>query len=262
VHNERCALCKREGELRESHLFAKALYKLTREENGPHDRLLITPEKTIQSSHQTTCRLLCDACEDRISKRGERTVLAECARSATSFILRDKLRSESPYVKTPSSAWFSKSRLKSVDVESYRYFVASILWRASVGKWRGITSPAWQGLLGSYEEEFRLYLAAPPGTSLRWPLLVAVMSDDDPVRFFSGPVQGPLASCNGYNFYVSGMHFFMFVGDSLDPSVSALFTHAASDTIFELKPQSEHSPLTFVRDMVRNSPPGGRVRDL
>lgn len=261
--NQICALCQRRAPLKRSHLFPKALYRLARQvdsdgELSP-DPLLIRRDKTIQSSLQTTCRLLCADCEDLFSKRGERTVLAECARD-DSFILRDKLRREIPLRAKGPWACFSGRSLSTVDTEAYRFFVASVLWRASVGDWRGVVSPHWRGLIGSHEKGFRDYLLRSPSADLPWPLLVAVASDEDPVGFFSGPVPAPVGSCIGYNFHVFGIHFFMFVGAILDAEVLSLFSEVDGSTIFELKPQRLHAPLRRIAEFVHDSPPARNLR--
>src|SRR6267378_6751192 len=106
-----CALCHASRDLRESHLIPKALFRIIRDPNpidgiGP-DPLHITKDATIRTSEQFTCRLLCRDCEDLFSKNGERIVIKECCRSAREFILRDKLRAETPFAKRDIDASFS-----------------------------------------------------------------------------------------------------------------------------------------------------------
>src|SRR5438034_1097961 len=112
-----CALCCQARDLRVSHLLPKALYRLARdrvpaEGIGP-DPLQITRETTIQTSAQITCRLLCDECEQRFSRNGEKVVIKECCRTKGEFILREKLRAETPFLTQGTWACFSGSRVTS-----------------------------------------------------------------------------------------------------------------------------------------------------
>jgi len=75
----KCQLCLDEPvELRSSHFFPKAAYKIMREEAirtgwrmNPNP-VLMTDRSAVQTSEQYTARLLCHRCEQRFSaKRGE-----------------------------------------------------------------------------------------------------------------------------------------------------------------------------------------------
>src|SRR5262245_63849308 len=76
-----CALCRRQRELRDSHLLPAAIYKLLRDPQRPNPNpVMVTRKLAGTTSWQVKARLLCDECEQQFSRKGERYVLAQCAR--------------------------------------------------------------------------------------------------------------------------------------------------------------------------------------
>lgn len=90
----KCQLCLDEPvELRSSHFFPKAAYKIMREEAirtgwrmNPNP-VLMTDRSAVQTSEQYTARLLCHRCEQRFSANGENWVLRHCWRGKTFYLL-------------------------------------------------------------------------------------------------------------------------------------------------------------------------------
>ena len=99
-------------------------------------------------------------CEEMFSKKGEQVVCKECYRGKGNFILRDKLKATSEMFTEGSKGWIipqTESRNINLDYEAYLYFGASIIWRASAGKWPSHVGRMRRGL-GKYEDKIRRYL--------------------------------------------------------------------------------------------------------
>src|SRR5215468_10004854 len=87
-----CGLCRKTGELQDSHCLPKALYKLLRDPTRQNPNpVVVRPATTVTSSRQVSSYFLCKSCEGRFSSNGESIVLAECARSKTEFKLRERM---------------------------------------------------------------------------------------------------------------------------------------------------------------------------
>ena len=121
------------------------------------DPINLSPKGAVQSSYQITSKLLCENCEDKFSKEGERIVIRDCFRGTNEFLLRDELRVANPDFGSDTSHWFSGAKLGSIiNLHSYKYFAASMFWRGSAGRWSGPGFNEWRDTLGEkYQEEFR-----------------------------------------------------------------------------------------------------------
>ncbi len=155
---EQCALCLRDRILRKSHLMPKALHKRIRSKDG------LVSASTIGGSRYTDkqirTRLLCDDCEGMFSKKGEGIVCRECYGGKGNFILYDKLKAGLEMFAEKGGGWIVPQKLPkniNLDYEAYLYFGASIIWRASAGRWPRDVGSLY-GCLGSYEDKFRRYL--------------------------------------------------------------------------------------------------------
>ena len=71
-----CKSCLREGKLLRSHLIPRAYYKLLRTPGADDPNPSLTFDNATRTSQdQLAQHLLCEVCEDRINKNGERWVL-------------------------------------------------------------------------------------------------------------------------------------------------------------------------------------------
>src|SRR6266545_1022909 len=96
-----CRLCLQTGQLQNSHLLPKALSKLLTtlakaSAASNANPIAITPAVALQTSRQVCDYLLCAACEDLLSKGGEKWVVGNCWRSDEKFSLRSSLEKTTP----------------------------------------------------------------------------------------------------------------------------------------------------------------------
>ncbi len=251
-----CALCRVRDNLQEGHLLPKALYRLIR------DPVHVTREGTFRTSSQITCRLLCQSCEQRFSKNGERIVIKECYRGAKNFILRDKLRSETPFASNSEFSCFSAASIPSVDVEAYRYFVASVIWRGSVGRWRQLGNLKLRDCLSpSDEQAIRRYLLGETPFPEIARVLVFVWADATP-RLDCGLYESSekIGSYQQYIFSVPGIEFRLLVGEEIDSDAGRIFARMSSNIAFDLRERLNDPRIAEIDKRIRNSPVRGSLR--
>lgn len=155
-----CALCLRQGELQESHLLPRALYKHLRDPRQRNQNpVLFSSQSSSQTQDQAKQHLLCVRCETRFNHQGERWTLANYCRAKDDFPLRELLRPHSAQQFTEDFSCYYCDRIPDVDTDSLAYFALSVIWRNSFCAWKiGATSIA-QLILGPYQEPLRQYLA-------------------------------------------------------------------------------------------------------
>ena len=259
-----CGLCRLTGPLRNSHLIPAAFYRLVRAENaldgvGP-DPVLLSPTGTVQTSQQIRMSFLCAACEDRFSKFGERLVAAECLRPLGQFVLRDKLRHARPRHGRGVEAWFSAADLSTIDIPAYRYFAASMFWRASAGDWPTVDDHQPRGTLGAeYKAAFAEFLLRRAEFPQDAKLVLFVANDLDPISLSSVPVLSKDEGFDIVSFFAPGIEFRMFLGKSIARSALTLFHLWQTDMLFVLHDSHQARSTDRVADIVRQSTLRGRL---
>jgi len=236
-----CDLCRQEKKVQDSHLIPAALYRLARN-NRPQkglspDPVLLSGKRAIQTSHQVKGSLLCPKCEDRFNKHGETIVIKQCLRSnAGKFSLRDKLRVFSPHLGFDDSSWYSGARLPNTfRVDAYKYFAASMFWRASAGKWSAPGALNWRNMLGSvYQEKFRQFLLSRVQFPKEAHLVIFVANEEPSHWLLSPPSSSRKKGFHVHKFYIPGVEFRLFLGRQIEPEILSLFAHFETDTIFVL----------------------------
>ncbi len=103
-----CALCLKTGELCDSHLVPKSLYRVARaaDRRAHPDPVLMTSTVRRQTSFHAMQYLLCAECEKLFDQNGEDWVMRHCYRGRDRFRLRELLQRATPFTltrRTPSS---------------------------------------------------------------------------------------------------------------------------------------------------------------
>jgi hypothetical protein len=266
VNATKCALCKDNYALRDSHFIPKALYRLCRSPDPSKgvssDPINLSPKGAVQSSYQLKSKLLCENCEDKFSKEGERIVIRDCFRGTNEFLLRDELRVANPDFVSDSSHWFSGAKLGSIiNVQSYKYFAASMFWRGSAGRWSGPGSNEWRGTLGEkYQEEFRQYLLGicpfPHGALL----VIFIANEVDPLIFATVTSSKKENGYHLHKFYIPGVEFRMFLGSRIEAPILSVFEYLKTDTIFVLQDSRSNPGFPDIVNWVRSTKPKGKLQ--
>jgi hypothetical protein len=159
----KCQLCLNGPvELRNSHFFPAAAYKIMREHTIRVGRfrnpnpLQLTDISALQTSKQYTARLLCHRCEQRFHANGENWVLRHCWRGST-FLLSSLVAGATAELISPEASAYHAALIPGIEVRALTYFAVSMFWRAAVHNWSGRSiEPAID--LGPYREQLRAYL--------------------------------------------------------------------------------------------------------
>lgn len=256
---ERCALCLEHRKLRKSHLMPKSLYKVVRGEKGVV--YAVGESGSRYTDRQITTSLLCGACEQMFSQKGEQVVCSECYRGEGNFVLREKLKK----VLEESTGWIvpqTVSKDINLSYESYLYFGASIIWRASTGKWPSYGKRV-RGGLGVYEEKIRRYLVGETNFPRKVYLLVNVNSDEEDREpnfnlIMDFPRYGKMEGYYFHRFNVPGICFVFIIG-GVPRYFEAIFKELGTSILFQEMSFKEKGVFRdFTKDMLK---PKGRLRE-
>ena len=214
-----------------------------------------------QISDQYQDYLLCEKCEERFSRLGEKWVLANLpAAYGAEFPLHRILEPITPKIVAPRLNIYDLSKVEGFGMEKIIYFGISIFWRGAVHRWKtasGFEAPRVD--LGKYEEPIRRFLlsAEPlPGEIVMtidlWPY--------KPVL----PLVHPAMQDHGngfsrYWFYVPGLHFFLFAGSRI-PSDARASDSAAG--IVTLDRDTADSLLSFTVSGIKSQIQGPKIKTM
>ncbi len=209
-----CALCLQCGPLRISHLLPAGIYRLLRADQDPNPHpVIVSNDTSIQTAEQTRAPLLCARCEERFNNGGERWIMQNCFRGPGEFCLLDALTAAKPYARLSGDCMlYAGAKIPAINMDAIVYFATSMVWRAAARTWSSHHNRD-QVDLGSYREDFRLYLlgenAFPPSAVVWvniWPA---------PVKLAFQPRTLPGQGYRHHNFLIPGMTFHVFVGKRL-----------------------------------------------
>jgi hypothetical protein len=213
-----CALCLQpNAKLQSSHLLPKALYKLVRGPvgQGRSKHVSVTPDRTTLSDRQVEDYLLCEVCEQKLSRNGESYVLRQYSRGHGKFKLRQLLTAAVPVCEQGNTRLYEVTSLLGDFVEQYLYFAASVFWRASAHTWNFLDTSI-RISLGEYQEKFRLYLHGEAPFPVNARLHMHVSSDDDLTDTAIPPCSSAGDPPISHAFYIPGILFRIYIGCDLE----------------------------------------------
>lgn len=234
---EKCALCLKPRQLIKSHYIPKSLYKLCKEKyyeiNNP---IHFIGNTAISTSKQSMKPFLCEECEDRFSKYGETYVINNCLRSPGKFKLRELLENSIRHFQFDNTRVFFGKQILGKNIEYYKYFVASIVWRSSATKWPFMDSTVKRNILGDkYQEEFRRYLIG----EIEFPenafLSLFVSEDKDLYPMIVLPNSGRKEGVHLHHFYIPGIEIKLFIGNKHPYEFEKIRTQDSSEVLIFLE---------------------------
>ncbi|MCH7301168.1 hypothetical protein MBA34_19300 [Pseudomonas capeferrum] len=209
-----CRLCKQEKKLINSHFIPAAAYSHLRWDTnlGLQQSVIINQytNSIAQTDKQVKQPLLCGACEDLFSKKGER-IVGQLWATQSGFPLFEILRSKEPAATHPLFEGYSPDSIDKGHLDALVYFAVSIFWRASVWDWQRDKNPYGNGLGARYELEFANFLLS--GSKLNnFCLYIELNSDEKTRRMFSFPSCVRREGSWYHSFVILGFRFVMVVG--------------------------------------------------
>jgi len=171
-----------------------------------------------QISAQYRGYLLCESCEGRFSKLGEKWVLANLPKKyGDPYPLQDAL---APLLPTSwGNRWerYNVSGVSAFDLEKLIYLGMSIFWRGAVHHWKtnaGQEAPHVD--LGAYEEPIRRFLLGTGPFPENMLLDIDVWPYKKVLHLLYPVITEPLSTdVSRYWFHVPGLQFYLFVGTNL-----------------------------------------------
>lgn len=216
-----CRLCLHQSELRDSHLLAKAFYRLIRGTDKTHPMLMTAAGTAVPTSQQVRGHQFCGDCEQRLNRLGEGWVLRNCWRTDAEFPLREALARAGAVLSGPEGAAFAGTGTPGVGVDKLAYFGVSIFWRATLTGWRAVLGQPLRPLdLGPYSERLRVFLLEegpfPEHVSLR--IFVTASTEAVPHRssMTSPHALGKAHGAHWYRFTIPGLTYDLMVGRAMD----------------------------------------------
>lgn len=206
-----CPLCRKEAKLCESHLISASIYPLC--QNDKREHVSVTPEVMRPTQKQTKAPLLCQSCEDNLSKNGERYVIPLLARLDGTFPLYDRLVKQDPLEKTNSMTVYAAASNPEVDAAKLIHFGIGILWKASVCPFGKGDAPRID--LGDDGEALRRFLLGEADLPPHLALAVAVESGPIRLPAMIDPFPGDNPDFKSFFFYVPGMVMQLYIGENV-----------------------------------------------
>lgn len=264
THCSPCGLCQEPKELRDSHLLPAAVYKFLRTPTAGTDPnpVVTTKNKAITSSKQVSSEFLCQDCEDRFSRNGERYILAQCARPNGQFKLRELLQAASPLFDTPNLKGYDAQSLLGSRLDQYLYFAASVFWRASAHRWTMGNEKVGRISLGDlYQEQFRLYLLGRAAFSQNARIFIHVSSEACPDLMTTVfPCTSRGEGVRRHKFYIPGLLFILFLGKYAPQRFDGGALNGSRHRGMWLCPWQSDSLFAGSMDLMKTSTPLGKLR--
>jgi hypothetical protein len=213
-------MCREEKKLCMSHLLSKRIYPLCR--NDEFEPVAVNSQVMRPTVNQTKAYLLCETCEDNLSKNGERITVPLLSRFDGPFPLFECLLKQKPILATEAMSVYAGADNPEIDVPKLIHFAMGIFWKGSVHSF-GSGSDRPRIDLGEDSEALRLFLRGEAPLPDHVALAVAVESG--PIRFpaMIDPFPGDNPDFRNFFFYVPGMQMQIYVGDKVRESPSAKY---------------------------------------
>jgi hypothetical protein len=250
VHGE-CSLCRSFRPLVKSHLLPAALYRHVRVSDRKNTNpILVTSKIHKSTSAQIQQYLLCEHCEDRFNKRGERWVLHNCFRGAGKFLLHARLASCKPSLTLPDFQVFEAMNVPGIDVAQLAYFGVSVFWRAAVKPWRVNGDTTQISLWSRYEEELRLWLLDLGDFPQDGVLWVSLGVSPNPTPAFCTPYTERRDRYHQHRFVIPGIMFHLFLGKKIDPILRLMCLLRSPGHAITMGEKVDSNPIKLLRDII------------
>ena len=155
-----CKLCHKTAKLCKSHYLGRVLYKLSRV--GGEDPVVMTPKLVTITPRQMWAHLLCEVCEQKLNKLGEKPVLKLFNDASDNFPLLNRMNLAIPH-KVEGKAIIYSGEAIGIDTEPLAHYALGVLWKGSVHKWITLKRQESTVDLGKYQEPIRRYLVGEAG---------------------------------------------------------------------------------------------------
>jgi len=124
---------------------------------GEHRPLKFGGGIVLPTDRQTEDYLLCDDCENILSRDGDTWVVGKPVTLEKKFLLYDLLTQQKPNFDVDGTLIYYAAQNPQIEVAKLTHFALGIFWKAAVHSW-GLTDNDSIIELGPYSEKIRLWL--------------------------------------------------------------------------------------------------------
>jgi hypothetical protein len=218
----------------------------------------------LPTDDQTQTYLLCDDCEDILSRGGEAWVIGKLLTLEKKFPLYDLLTQRKPNFDEDGTMIYCAEQNPQINVAKLTHFALGIFWRASVHSW-GLTEDDDSLIeLGPYSEKIRLWLRS-EGSFPEHVYPVALVSRPQTTRFNAclpfeqtrDKQEGNEGTLRwrGFYFQVHGLSFVLNIGKTVAQEIRQLSLHTPPHPILVSDSLTAKSEQIFVDHFQRNRKP-------
>jgi hypothetical protein len=251
-----CKLCLKEAELQDSHYIPRRAYStnMAKSLKNPNP-VVMSSGKLKQVSDQLRGRTFCSACEQLLSKKGEKWVLANIPDDqGKPFPLQDALIPEAPACIGDKINLYAGSKIKAFDMPQLLYFGVSMFWRAAAREWKsslGDVAPPVD--LGEYYEPIRQFLLGGP-----FPDDVVIFVYVDNLKPTGNAATTVLSAKNKVAeylwFYLNGLGFALYLGKEIPKQIRQLCAYRSSEGFVIVDAEFGKMVRAFLKDRMISQP--------
>jgi hypothetical protein len=217
----------------------------------------------LPTDDQTQTYLLCNDCENILSRGGEAWVVGKLLTLEKKFALYDLLTQRKPNFNFDGMLIYWAAQNPEIKAAKLTHFALGIFWKASVHSW-GLTEDDSLIELGPYSEKIRLWLRS-EGSFPKYVYPVAIVSRPqitqpnacllfEQARDQHEGDEGTL-SWRAFRFQVPGLSFVLNIGKTVDQEIRALSLHTPPHPINVADCLTAKSEQILVEHFHRNRKP-------
>ena len=177
----------------------------------------MTSVLVVPTSKQMRDYVLCYKCERRFSEQGE-SWIARQVYNGRDFPLLDRLNVTMPFHATPGLQIFSGADV-GIDTAKLAYFALSMVWRASVHRWRMPDGMTTSIDLGAHQEPVRRFLLGESEFPTEAVVVVTACTDWVSQATIFPPSAVPENPYTVFSSLVRGIGFRVLVGSNPPPEI-------------------------------------------
>lgn len=225
-----CKLCLLVKELRDSHYIPRRAYSMNMAKSlvNPNP-VVVSHGKLKQVSDQLRGYTFCGDCEQMLSSKGEKWVLANISEDyASIFPLQEALIPENPLFINDNFNVYEGRKIKAFDIDQLVYFGMSMFWRGAARQWKssqGALAPTVD--LGEQYEPIRKFLLGDvfPDDVV---IFVLIHNLKPPMNLATTVLKATHSIADFYWFYLNGLGFKLYLGKNIPRSIRDLCVYRSA----------------------------------
>jgi len=264
VQVRQCKLCLEIKELCDSHYIPRRAYSMNMAKSLKNPNpVVLSQGKVKQVSDQLRGYTFCGQCEQMLSDKGEKWVLANVPEDQDNpFPLQEALIAETPVFIGDGINLFAGRKIQGFNMDQIIYFGVSIFWRGAAREWKsslgGVAPPV---DLGEYYEPMRNFLLGGPFPE---DVVIFVLIDNrKPVANMATVVLGAKDGLAPfYWFYLNGLGFKLYLGKSVPKDIRQLCAYRSPDRFVMMDAEFGKMVRKFGKDFLTSNELSTKMQDF